>query len=507
MCDGQERIRLFKLELEFKELHSSLTDELDDERIQRVVGTYFQYVTLSHVWEEKEPLFQDVNLAGSVSNLEEAPFNEKLRQFCEVVLAEGYRWAWCDTCCIDKTISTVLNQSLTMMYKWYKASASTFVHLADVASPSDVGDLMDSKWMTRAWTTQELLAAKIIRFYTRDWKPYLGDTRSNHKESPEILRELADAVGIARETIIAFNPDDLSVREKLRLASRRNAKLEEDIAYSLIGIFKSDIVPRYGEGDAALGHLLEEIVARSGEVTVLAWSGTSSSYNSCLPANLEVYSGPPGTSLAIDEAPMDLRVAALRNSLHHTDAMLVYDRVTRLPPARFSNRRLYLPCILFGVKRLSFQGFGGGAENCYRARVSGISHVEFQTSGSLSLTEPRRLILVHPWIRDLRDPLDSFAWGDETDSEDEDDGTHMETKPGSTPSSTSRVMPASGMDDYTRALRLVVRLQQPFHALLLQQQPSGEFKRVATEHDIVVPGIDRSMNLARDIRTEVVEVL
>ncbi|KAF8551601.1 hypothetical protein OG21DRAFT_1605225, partial [Imleria badia] len=267
LCDGQKRLHTFKSEPEFKALCSSMTEELDDDHIQQVVVEYFRYVTLSHVWQGKEPSFQDVNLAGSVWQLESSRLNEKLRKFCEVVRTEGYRWAWSDTCCIDKTISIVLNQSLTMMYKWYEAAASTFVHLEDVDSLLAIGNLTGSEWMTRAWTAQELLAAKVIRFYDRNWKPYLGDTRPNHKESPEIMQELADAIGVARQTIIAFNPDDLTVRARLRLASTRNATVEEDVAYSLIGIFKSDIKPHYGEGDAALGHLLEEIVARSGEVT------------------------------------------------------------------------------------------------------------------------------------------------------------------------------------------------------------------------------------------------
>lgn len=167
------------------------------------------------------------------------------------------------------------------MYQRYEASATTFIHLADVTSPSILGQLTGNIWMTRAWTAQELLAAKSIRFYTRDWKPYLSDTRSNHKESPEIMQELAGAIGINRETLVAFHPNALSVREKLRLASTRHATVEEDVAYALIGIFQSDIILHYGEGNAALGRLLEEIVARSGEVTVRAWSGTSSSYNSC----------------------------------------------------------------------------------------------------------------------------------------------------------------------------------------------------------------------------------
>ena len=518
LCDRQKRSHTFKSEPKFKELLSSMTEELDNERILREVEEYFRYVTFSHVWQGKEPSFQDVNAANSVWELDSSPLNEKLRKFCEAVRTEGYRWAWSDTCCIDKTISTVLNQSLKMMYKWYEASAATFVLLADVESSSAVTDedftsapcnLTDSRWMTRAWTAQELLAAKAIRFYDRNWKPYRRDTRSNHKESPEIMQELADAIGVPRQTIIAFHPDDLTVREKLRLASTRSATVEEDVAYSLIGIFKSDIKPYYGEGDAALGHLLEEIVARSGEVTVLAWIGKSSSYNSCLPATLAVYSQPPGASPAIDDAEMDTRVAALRNSLAQTDAILIYDRVVRLPPARFSNRRLYLPCLIFAVKKLGVQHFERGREFRYRARISGIGDVEFQTWDLLSPQEPRKLIFVYPWVRDLYDPFDDFNWGG-SDSEDEDEGADKsdpETDDGSSPPSPLAAVPAPIMDDYTRALRLIARLQQPFHGLILQKQASGEFKRVAAEHAIVVPDIDRRINFAKDVRTEVVEIL
>ena len=488
-----------------------MTERLDHERVQQVVEEYFRYVTLSHVWGRTEALFQDVNLAGSVWQLGLSPGNEKLRKFCEVVRSDGYRWAWCDASCIDKTTSTVLNQSLKMMYKWYEASAATFVHLADVASSSVLGDLTESVWMTRAWTGQELLAATMIRFYNCDWTPYLGDTHSNHKESPEIMQELADATRISRETIISFNPDDLSVREKLRLASTRKATVEEDVAYSLIGIFKSDIRPDYGEGYAALGHLLEEIVARSGEVTVLDWTGNSSPYNSCLPDNLAVYLQPPSSSPTIEDAYMSTRVATLETSLSRTDAVLVHDRITRLPPARFANRRLHLPCLIFPVKRLSIQGFMQDQEFRYRARMSAIGKVEFQTSDKLSPEEARKLVFVNPWVRDLRDPLDDLPWGVATDGgevEDEDeDESDSEAETDSAPSSSLHILPLAAMDDYSRALRLIVRLQQPFHALLLQQQLNGEFKRVATKHEIILPGIKHHINFVRDIHTDVVEIL
>ena len=354
LCDGPKRVRIYKSEPEFKKLLSSITKQPDLDGVQRAVKKYFEYVTLSHVWGvySEEPSFQKVNKAGSVWDLDESSqLHQKLRNFCKVVRADGYRWAWSDTCCIDKTIDAVLKQSLRMMYKWYEASTATFVFLVDVTSSSVFGALLKSTWMTRAWTSQELLAPKVIRFYTSDWKPYLGDTRSNHKESPEIMKELADAIGVARETIIAFNPDDLGVREKLRLASTRKATREEDVAYSLIGMFKSDILPAYGDKYAALGYLLEEIVARSGEVIPLAWIGKSSSqYNSCLPPTLAVYSRPPGTLSAIDTAAMDTHVAAVRNSLSRKDVIWVYDQITDLPSADFASRRLHLPCIIFAVQ-------------------------------------------------------------------------------------------------------------------------------------------------------------
>ncbi|KIK23995.1 hypothetical protein PISMIDRAFT_99596, partial [Pisolithus microcarpus 441] len=266
-----------------------MTRALDNERILRVVASFFRYVMFSHAWQGNEPSFPDVNAAKSIWNLPGTPLNEKLRNFCREVHKLGYNWAWSDTCCIDKTTSSILNRSLTSMYKWYADSAATLVYLAGVTHPSKLGDLSRSLWMTRAWTLQELLSPKVILFYDSEWRPYLSDTGANHKESPKIMQELADAIQIHRGTIVTFSPEDLGVREKLRLASTRNATVEEDVAYSLIGIFKSDIRPLYGEGADALGHLLEEIVARSGEVAVLAWSGKSSSYNSCLPASVSVY--------------------------------------------------------------------------------------------------------------------------------------------------------------------------------------------------------------------------
>ncbi|KAG9311583.1 hypothetical protein JVU11DRAFT_7792 [Chiua virens] len=180
LCDGPEPMSTFRSELECKKLVLSMIRELDHGRIRQVVADFLRYVTFSHVWQGEELSYQNVKLAGSIWGLDGSSLNDKLRTFCRIVGEDGYRC------------------SLKMMYKWYKTSTATFVYLADVDSLSARDSLLRSIWMTRAWTSQELLVPKVIRFYDHNWKPYRGDTRPNHKESPEIMQELADAIGISR---------------------------------------------------------------------------------------------------------------------------------------------------------------------------------------------------------------------------------------------------------------------------------------------------------------------
>ncbi|KAI6009487.1 hypothetical protein F5J12DRAFT_40085 [Pisolithus orientalis] len=534
LCDGPERIRILKADPSFKELVSSMMKEVDNLRILRVVAKFFGYVMFSHAWQGNEPLFQDVNVAKSVWNLPDMPLNEKLRSFCKETRRLGYNWAWSDTCCIDKTTSSILNQSLTSMYKWYANSAATLVFLAGVGYPSKPGDLTHSLWMTRAWTLQELLAPKVMFFYDSEWELYLGDTSANHKESLEIMQELADAIKLPRGTIVTFSPDDLGVHEKLRLASTRSATVEEDVAYSLIGIFKSDIRPHYGEGPDALGHLLEEIVARSGEVTVLAWSGKSSTYNSCLPASISVYHQIPYNPPSLEGEEMEARVSKLRDKLPWKEVQRICNKINRLSPARFAARRLHLPCIVFPVKSLEKPRKGN--EKSYRARVSGLGTVVFTTADDLPLHEPKKIVFAHPWIRHIRGPSSGIPWGGDSES-DTDSESDLDAGPGSDEVVPSQIVweddPESGtdtdsvyhdaksdvvgppspspitvphVDDYTRALQTIARLGQPFNALLLVQQPDGEYKRVAAENEIVVSGLETHIT-CKNILAKVLEIL
>ncbi|KAI6004542.1 hypothetical protein F5J12DRAFT_913668 [Pisolithus orientalis] len=482
LCGETERMSIFKADPSFKELVSSMTKNVDKTLIRPVVERFFGYVMFSHAWQGTEPSFQDVKLVKSVWNLPDTPLNNKLRNFCQETRRLGYRWAWSDTCCIDKLNSSILNESLTSMYRWYANSAATLVFLAGIAHPSKPGNLTCSKWMTRAWTLQELLSPNVICFYDSEWKPYLGDIGMNHKQSP---------------TILGFAKNFVSLLHAMRLK-------EEDIAYSLIGIFKSDIRPHYGEQSDALGHLLEEIVARTGEGTVLAWSGSSSSYNSCLPASVSVYSQIPYTPPSLEGEEKETRITKLRGKLPQEVVLSIYNQINFLPPARFGTRRLHPPCVIFPVRKLELRS---GSEKLHRARVSGLGKVEFSTADDLPLHEAQTFILVHPWIDHIRGPDSVIAWGDdaESDADTNCDSDHDIESDGDGPSSPLHAIPPE-VHGYTRALQVIARLGQPFSALLLLQQPKGEYRRVATEEEIVISGLGTNIT-PTNIRVGVLEIL
>lgn len=403
LCHGSLRILTLEADPAYKDLLSSI-GERDQDRFRRGVETFFEYVMFSHKWNEtcREPLFHDVLGKSVYNDLDRSPTNDKLHNFCQTVRETGHRWAWSDTCCINRTDPSVLKVAIVSMYRWYRESALTLALLESIISPSKRGDLRDSVWMTRAWTLQELLAPRVIRFYDSQWKPYLNDPYHNHRDSPTINAELASAVSISSKMISAFHPDDLGVREKLRLASTRKATHEEDIAYSLFGIFASDLQPNYGEGKDALGRLLEEIIHRSGDVTVLAWTGSSSRFNSCLPAEIVVYKEPPQTVSLSDLNKLRARAVEIQSLLSQEAVVEFYCQIKNLPKASFANRRLSLPCITFAIDKLTLV-INGPQWRLYRAYVSALGDVNIKTADLLPLREPHRLLLVHPWIHELLD--------------------------------------------------------------------------------------------------------
>lgn len=184
------------------------------------------------------------------------------------------------TCCIDKTSSAELQESINSMYKWYKESAVCLVYLEDVTPGSEpVEDTQityeapnsvftNCRWITRGWTLQELVAPPSLRFYYQDWT-LMGDKR-------EFIEELSDATGIPVFVLDNGDLNELSLAQRMSWASYRRTTRVEDMAYCLLGIFDIQMPLLYGEGEKAFVRLQEEILKTTDDYSLFAWQTVGS---------------------------------------------------------------------------------------------------------------------------------------------------------------------------------------------------------------------------------------
>ncbi|KAI1421739.1 HET-domain-containing protein [Xylaria sp. FL1777] len=225
-----------------------------------------KYAILSHTWEEGEILFDDIR------NIEQAKNKrgfEKVEMACKLAKSQGYRYIWIDTCCIDKSSSAELTEAINSMYRWYKESDVCYAFLSDAYestfSQLSPEELHNSRWFTRGWTLQELLAPDDVQFYSYEWE-LIGEK----KEDPlcSIISEITKIdQSILRERDIL----NISIARRMYWASGRQTTRIEDLAYSLLGIFNINMPLIYGEGHKAFRRLQEEILRTTDDQSIFAW--------------------------------------------------------------------------------------------------------------------------------------------------------------------------------------------------------------------------------------------
>lgn len=134
---------------------------------------------------------------------------------CSRAARDGFDYIWIDTCCIDKSSSAELSEAINSMFKWYAQAEVCYAYLVDVdleevraaaasAMQNGVGStaaarkrpgagrnrctmggdgggggggpcpfkerLKASRWFTRGWTLQELVAPERVVFLARGWE-------------------------------------------------------------------------------------------------------------------------------------------------------------------------------------------------------------------------------------------------------------------------------------------------------------------------------------------------
>jgi hypothetical protein len=220
-----------------------------------------RYAILSHTWgmDSDEVSFKDLIDGTGKSK----PGYDKI-WFCrEQVRRDGLQYFWVDTCCIDKSNNTELSEAINSMFRWYRNAVKCYIYLWDVSRPAvDANDkssqlpwelaFQKSRWFTRGWTLQELLAPTVVEFFSTEGEQ-LGDKRS-------LERHIHEITGIPVEALQGSSLSDFSVTERMLWIEKRETTREEDKAYSLLGIFNVYMPLIYGEGrESAFKRLWEEI--------------------------------------------------------------------------------------------------------------------------------------------------------------------------------------------------------------------------------------------------------
>lgn len=235
-----------------------------------------RYAILSHTWRHdcQEVSFVDLLDRTAASK---AGF-DKIR-FCGAqAKRDGIAYFWVDTCCIDRSNSSELQEAVNSMFAWYRDAAKCYVFLGDVSHSAPLlnkernesaweAAFAKSRWFTRGWTLQELIAPAEVEFFSKEGT-HLGSKRS-------LESAIRAATGIPARALRGDTLSGFSVSERLAWAESRHTTRQEDKAYSLLGIFGISMPLIYGEGGprayARLRATIDEAYKGRHIISVLFW--------------------------------------------------------------------------------------------------------------------------------------------------------------------------------------------------------------------------------------------
>ncbi|KAK4889701.1 hypothetical protein LTR27_011502 [Elasticomyces elasticus] len=222
-------------------------------------GSIPRYAILSHTWGEDK---DEVTLDDIRSQTGKIKAGYAKIEFCsQQAKKDGLDHFWVDTCCINKTDFTEVHEAINSMFGWYQRAAKCYTYLTDVScnkrdhhgQPRKAwdGTFSGSRWFTRGWTLQELLAPASVEFFSREGT-LLGSKRS--------LGELVQATtGIPASALRGEPLANFTVETRMQWAERRITRKIEDKWYSLLGLFDVNMSLIYGEGEKAACRLKDEI--------------------------------------------------------------------------------------------------------------------------------------------------------------------------------------------------------------------------------------------------------
>ncbi|RYP75129.1 hypothetical protein DL771_002590 [Monosporascus sp. 5C6A] len=225
-----------------------------------LTGNLPPYAILSHTWGDDD---QEVNFDDVTKGVGQHKDGYRKIEFCaKQASADSLQYFWVDSCCINKSSSAELQEAITSMFRWYQNASKCYVYLPDVSNDNKQTnelprlswepDLRKSRWFTRGWTLQELIAPRCVEFFSVE-----GQKIGNKTSLEQLLHEIT---GIAINALRGRPLSEFGISERMLWSRGRETKRKEDKAYSLFGIFGVSTYVNYGEGEEhAMNRLRDEI--------------------------------------------------------------------------------------------------------------------------------------------------------------------------------------------------------------------------------------------------------
>jgi hypothetical protein len=136
------------------------------------------------------------------------------------------------------------------MFRWYQNAQKCYVYLSDVEYNTSIGDselsrrwkptFRKSRWFTRGWTLQELIAPVLLEFFSKE-----GALLGNKRTLQDTVHEIT---GIPSDALLGKQVSEFSVAERFSWAEKRQTTREKDSAYCLFGMFGCHLPLIYGDG-------------------------------------------------------------------------------------------------------------------------------------------------------------------------------------------------------------------------------------------------------------------
>lgn len=145
--------------------------------------------------------------------------------------------------CIDKSSSAELSEAINSMFRWYQRANTCYAFLQDVSRKAILPDsgqleetLFKSRWFSRGWTLQELLAPVVVHFYSAEWQPsFHPDSMDGYLGSKSSLRKTISRITGISEAILEGRRgiESASVAQRMSWAAHRStSRLEDEVCIS-----------------------------------------------------------------------------------------------------------------------------------------------------------------------------------------------------------------------------------------------------------------------------------